>query len=108
LFCTVVTVAFILPAGYRHEAIQLCNIAIVDRTRCETDMDGLHAQIGESYRSLRDLERVLNRLPPAAQSSRDSIRHIAISMSGWCNMDPAAAIESADCSNTMRLLSHRQ
>jgi hypothetical protein len=59
LLCTAITVAFILPTGYRHEAIQLCNIAIVDRTRCETDIDGLHAQIGESYRSLRHLEKVL-------------------------------------------------
>ena len=107
LFCAVVIFAFILPDIYRNEAIQLCHIAIADRSRCETDIDGWHARIGESYRSLRDLEKVLNKLPPAAQSSRDSMRQIAISMAGFCKMDPADAMESADCSNTMRLLSNR-
>ena len=107
LFGTVMTFVFILPDMYRNEAIQLCNIAIADRSRCETEIDGWHTKVNESYRSLRNLEKVLNKLPPAAQATRNSFREIAISMAGFCRMDPADALESADCTNTMRLLSNR-
>ena len=104
----VLVMMFVLTIAYRTEAVNLCHVAVGDRTRCEGDLDGWHARVSAPYRALRDLERVLNKLPPEAQPHRDAFRRMVISMGGLCGMDPAVALESAECFNTIRLLSNRR